>query len=77
MRVVGHRKERPMTLSASADLLAEGCRFNDETHRLPAGDRTSVRKGVYSFKTDEESEQHRQDCIVGNMVRVARERSGK
>ena len=35
MRTIGHRKEHPITFSASAALLAEGARFNDEIHRLP------------------------------------------
>jgi hypothetical protein len=37
MRIVGHRQERPISFSASAALLAEGARFNDDIHRLPTG----------------------------------------
>ena len=74
MRVVGYRKERPMTFFASADLLAEGCRFNDEAHLLPTGSRTFIRKGVYRFKTIEESERHKLDCVVECVVKAARER---
>ena len=39
MRTIGHRKEHPITFSASAALLDEGARFNDEIHRLAEIDR--------------------------------------
>jgi hypothetical protein len=75
MRVVGQRKERPITFSASGALLAEGARFNDEIHRLPTGNTTFIPKGVYRFKTHEDANRHQQHCQVEGMARIALERS--
>lgn len=75
MRIIGHRKEHPITFSASARLLAEGARFNDEIHRLPTGCTTHIPKGVYRFRSSEEFNQHRQDCVVAGMARIAMERA--
>ena len=75
MRTVGHRKERPISFSASAELLAEGARFNDEIHRLPTGDATGIRKGVYRFRTHEEANQHQMACLIDSMAQIARTRS--
>lgn len=75
MRTVGQRKAQPITFSASAELLVEGARFNDEIHRLPTGNTTHVPKGLYRFKTFEEANQHEQDCLIEGMARIARERA--
>lgn len=75
MRTIGHRKERPITFSASADLLAEGARFNDEIHRLPTGNTTFIPKGVRRFKTHADANRHQQDCLVEGMAQIALERS--
>jgi hypothetical protein len=56
MRTVGRRKECPVTFSASAELLAEGARFNDEIHGLPTGKTTRIPKGVFRFRTHEEAD---------------------
>ena len=40
MRVVGHRKERQISFSASPLLLEEGAKFNEVIHRMPTGDNT-------------------------------------
>jgi len=64
MRVVGCRKERPITFSASGQLLAEGARFNDEIHRLPTGGRTRIAKGVYRFKDFAEANRLDMDRVV-------------
>lgn len=74
MRLVGLRKERPIGLSPSGALLAEGARFNDEMHRLPTGNMTFIPKGVYRFKTHEEAYQHQLDCLARGMAKVALER---
>ena len=74
MRIIGQRKEHPITFAASATLLAEGARFNDEIHRLPTGNNSHIPKGVYRFKTFEESNQHQQDCLVAGMAKIAAER---
>jgi len=77
MRTVGHRKERPTTFSASAALLEEGARFNDEIHRLPTGNMTFIRKGVFHFKTHEEANRQQLDSLVEGMVRIALARASK
>lgn len=75
MRTIGYRKEHPITFSASAVLLAEGARFNDEIHRLPTGNQTFVPKGVYRFKSFEEANRQDLDCLVEGMARIAKERA--
>ena len=75
MKTIGHRKERPITFSASADLLAEGARFNDEIHRLLTGNMTFIPKGVYLFKTHEDADRHQEACLAASMARIALKRS--
>jgi hypothetical protein len=75
MRTIGCRKERPITFSASAELLVEGARFNDEIHRLPTGGTTFIPKGVFRFRTHEDADRHQQDCLVKGMAQIAMERS--
>ena len=75
MLTVGHRQQHPISFSASATLLVEGARFNDEIHQLPTGDQTFVRKGVYFFRTHEEANRHQLQCLVDGMARIAQERS--
>ncbi|GHU05186.1 hypothetical protein FACS1894158_07240 [Betaproteobacteria bacterium] len=75
MKTIGSRKERPVGIFASGDLLAEGARFNDELHRLPTGGTTFIPKGVYWFKTHEEANQHQLDCIARGMAKIALERA--
>lgn len=74
MRTIGRRKEHPITFSASADLLAEGARFNDDIHRLPTGGRTFIPKGVFRFKSHEDANRQQLDCLVNGMVQTALER---
>ncbi|WP_313953938.1 hypothetical protein [Accumulibacter sp.] len=50
MRTIGQRKERPVCFSASAALLAEGARFNDDIDGLPTGKLTFIPKGVFRCK---------------------------
>jgi len=73
MRTVGHRKERPITFSASAILLMEGARFNDEIHRLPTGRSTYFPKGVFRFKSHEEANHHKQTSLIERMAQIALE----
>lgn len=77
MRIIGHRKEHPISFSVSGELLAEGARFNDEIHRLPTGNLTLIPKGVYRFKTHEDANRHQMDCVVEVMVKTAMERDGR
>ena len=75
MRTIGHRKERPITFSASAELLAEGARFNDEIHHLPTGNFTFIPKGVYRFKSHEDANRQQLDNLVKGMAQIALERA--
>ena len=75
MRTIGHRKEHPITFSASAILLIEGARFNDEIHRLPTGNQTFIPKGVYRFKSFEEANRQDLDGLVAGMAQIAMERA--
>ena len=74
MRTVGHRQPKPISFAASATLLVEGARFNDEIHRLPSGHHSFIRKGVYRFKTHAEANRHQEECLVRGMASIARAR---
>lgn len=71
MRTIGQRKERPITPSASATLLLEGARFNDEIHPLPTGGLTYIPKGVFRFMTHEAANRHQQACQIAGMAKIA------
>lgn len=71
MRIIGHRQEHPITFSASAELLLEGARFNDQIHLLPTGNATFIPKGVFRFMTHEEANAHHVNCLVDSMVQAA------
>ena len=75
MRIIGHRKAQPIAFSASADLLLQGARFNDEIHRLPTGQLTFIPKGVFRFANHAEANQQQQDCLAKGMKQIAQERS--
>lgn len=75
MRIVGHRKERPIVFSASGELLEEGARFNDELHRLPTGNITFIPKGVFRFIRHEDANRHQQDCLASGMATIALDRA--
>lgn len=74
MRKVGHRKEQPLSFSASAQLLSEGARFNDAMQGLPTGNTSFIPKGVFRFMSHEEANRHQADCLIQGMARVARAR---
>lgn len=74
MRTIGHRKQRPITFSASAELLTEGARFNDEIHRLPTGNSTFIPKGVFRFKNHEDANRQQLENLVEGMAQIALER---
>lgn len=75
MRTIGRRKEPPISLAASAVLLVEGARFNEEIHRLPTGNTTFIPKGIRRFRTHEEANRDQLECIAAGMARVARSRA--
>ena len=74
MRTVGHRQPKPISFAASATLLVEGARFNDEIHRLPSGSDSFIPKGVFRFRTHAEANQHQSDCLAKGMAAIARAR---
>jgi len=74
MRTIGRRKEHPITFSASAELLRQGARFNDEIHHLPTGGSTRIAKGIYRFKSHEEAQRQIVDSVVSAMLQTALER---
>ncbi len=75
MRTIGQRKQRPISFSASAALLEEGARFNDEIHRLPTGNTTFIPKGVFRFKTHDAANRQQLECLAAGMAKIARERA--
>ena len=75
MRIVGTRKEHPISFLSSASLLLEGARFNDEIHSLPTGNTSFIPKGVIFFKTHDEANSHQLDCLANGIAHIALERS--
>ncbi len=75
MRIVGKRTERPISFSASAALLIEGARFNDEIHRLPTGQTGFIPKGVFPFRSHEEANRQQDECLAAAMARSAKSRT--
>lgn len=74
MKIIGRRKQRPLSFHASSALLVESARFNDETHRLPTGQTTFFPKGVFRYKTHEEANRHWDECVAQGMAELARKR---
>jgi hypothetical protein len=69
MRQVGSKRERPLAIIASGDLLAEGARFSEAISQLSKS--TFVPKGVYRFRSHEAANRHAEDCLVEGMGRLA------
>lgn len=74
MRIVGKRSEPVIGAQASGELLAVGCRFNDEIHRLPTGNLTHIPKGLYRFMTHAEANAFDDLCLAKRMAQIGRER---
>lgn len=77
MRVVGSRKKREITLRASGEALAEGARFIEELSRLPGAGSTFIPKGVYRFRTHDEADRQRRECLADGMAALELERRGR
>ena len=75
MRVIGRRREAPLSFSASGKLLEQGARFNDSLRGLPTGDAAHIPKGLYHFRTHEEADAHAQKCLADLMARLAARRA--
>ena len=74
MRIVGKRSERPISFSASAALLIEGARFNDEIHRLPTGLAGPIPKGIFRFRRHEDANRQQDECLAAAMMRAGKDR---
>lgn len=75
MRVVGNRKERPISFGASDGALAEGISFNEAMKRLPTGNIGFIKKGVYRFRTHSDANQHQDEAQARMMAKIADERA--
>ncbi|MCX5796456.1 MAG: hypothetical protein NTY77_13265 [Elusimicrobia bacterium] len=75
MRTVGRRTARPLSFSASASLLVEGARFNEDLQRFPAGRLTGIPKGVHRFSTQGEADQFDEDCSARRMAELAQRKT--
>ena len=74
MKIIGSRKEPSISFHASAELLEQGARFNDEMHNFPTGNITRVPKGLYRFKTHDAANGHILKCIITAMADVAEQK---
>lgn len=74
MRIVGHRKERPITFHANSGLLESGVRFNDETHRAFGTKSNGVKRGIYRFKSHQAANNHQDACIAAKLAQAAKAR---
>lgn len=75
MRIIGTRKERPLSLAARGDLLKEGALFNTEMQKLQSSFRFP--KGLYRYQSHEDADRHWTECIVANIVAVQEARCGR
>jgi hypothetical protein len=75
MRIVGRRREAPLSYSASGELLAQGARFNEELSGLPTGKTALMPKGLYRFHTHEEAAAHAQKHLIEGMAKIAARRA--
>jgi hypothetical protein len=73
MKIVGSRREPPLTGQASGEALAAGARFSESLAVLAKS--TFIPKGVYRFKTHEAMNRHQEDCLAIGMGLLAIERS--
>lgn len=68
MRVVGRRSERRITFHASGESLREVARLIETSIRLSGGGSTFIPKGVYRFRTHEEADRQRAECLAAGMA---------
>lgn len=75
MRTVGRRIARPLSFTASASLLVESARFNEDLQKLPAGRLTGIPKGVHRFSTQAEADLFDEDCSARRMAELAKRKA--
>lgn len=72
IHIVGSRQQQELSFHATAENLLEGCRFNDSLHSLSPEPRLHIRKGVYFFRTHEEADRHRMECLTDAIAATAK-----
>ncbi len=55
MKVIGRRRQAPLSFAASGELLAQGARFNDDLRGLPTGDAAFIPNRGTALVNDEYS----------------------
>ena len=74
VKKVGKRREKTISWHASAESFIEGVKFNESLQSLPSGGDTFIPKGVYFFKTHQEADKHRNECLARGMAALAASR---
>jgi hypothetical protein len=75
MRIVGRRTERPLSFSASASLLIEGARFNEDLQKFPGSRLTGIPKGVHRFSNQAQADRFDEDCSARRMAEFAKRKA--
>ena len=68
MRTLRTRITQPIQFHASSSLFQQGCKFNDEIHKLPSGNMTCIPKGVYRFESHEQANRQWEGCLAESMA---------
>jgi hypothetical protein len=58
MRLIGNRIQKTLSDSTDDASIKSAMLFNDGLQKLPTGNTTFIKKGVYHFKTHEEANRH-------------------
>jgi hypothetical protein len=66
-RIIGNRRERPISAQPSAERLGAGTKFCSELAGL-GNISTFVRKGVYRFRTHAQAEEHRIETLARGLA---------
>jgi len=77
VRVVGKRSEREITFHASAQALKEVACLIETSIELSGGASTFIPKGVYRFRTHEEADRQRVECLAAGMAALSSVRAGR
>jgi hypothetical protein len=58
MRLIGKRIQKGISYITDEASIKSAMSFNDGLQKLPTGNTTFIKKGVYHFKTHEEANKH-------------------
>ncbi len=75
MRVVGRRNEREITFHASSEALKEVAHLIETSIVLSGSGSTFIPKGVYRFRTHEEADRQRAECLAAGMAALSSSRA--